>query len=169
MAYNKALVKMKVNRRLNDTFVGIIEDLPISEFNSTKNALVVQNKNSLITYEQFYNYVYRIVLEYVPRDGENPLVKAIKMFPRAIKNAQRIKQNNDIIAFQNEILEKYFYSSGDENIKEKLLELEMNINQLVEEGELEILESVLSNFDDRMRSGLLSDLRQLSAVLDKRK
>ena len=109
MAYNKALVKMKVNRRLNDTFVGIIEDLPISEFNSTKNALVVQNKNSLITYEQFYNYVYRIVLEYVPRDGENPLVKAIKMFPRAIKNAQRIKQNNDIIAFQNEILEKYFY------------------------------------------------------------
>lgn len=169
MAYNKALVKMKVNRRLNDTFVGIIEDLPISEFNSTKNALVVQNKNSLITYEQFYNYVYRIVLEYVPRDGENPLVKAIKMFPRAIKNAQRIKQNNDIIAFQNEILEKYFYSSGDENIKEKLLELEMNINQLVEEGELEILESVLSNFDDRMRSGLLSDLRQLSAMLDKRK
>lgn len=169
MAYNKALVKMKVNRRLNDTFVGIIEDLPISEFNSTKNALVVQNKNSLITYEQFYNYVYRIVLEYVPRNGENPLVKAIKMFPRAIKNAQRIKQNNDIIAFQNEILEKYFYSSGDENIKEKLLELEMNINQLVEEGELEILESVLSNFDDRMRSGLLSDLRQLSAMLDKRK
>ena len=169
MAYNKALVKMKVNRRLNDTFVGIIEDLPISEFNSTKNALVVQNKNSLITYEQFYNYVYRIVLEYVPRNGENPLVKAIKMFPRAIKNAQRIKQNNDIIAFQNEILEKYFYSSGDENIKEKLIELEMNINQLVEEGELEILESVLSNFDDRMRSGLLSDLRQLSAMLDKRK
>lgn len=169
MAYNKALVKMKVNRRLNDTFVGIIEDLPISEFNSTKNALVVQNKNSLITYEQFYNYVYRIVLEYVPRNGENPLVKAIKMFPRAIKNAQQIKQNNDIIAFQNEILEKYFYSSGDENIKEKLLELEMNINQLVEEGELEILESVLSNFDDRMRSGLLSDLRQLSAMLDKRK
>ena len=45
----------------------------------------------------------------------------------------------------------------------------MNINQLVEEGEMEILESVLSNFDDRMRSGLLSDLRQLSAVLDKRK
>ena len=121
-----------------------------------------------MTYEQFYNYIYRIVLEYVPREGENPLMKAIKMFPRAIKNVQRIKQNNDIIAFQREILDKYFYNSGDDNIKEKLLELEENINQLIAEDEMEIFEDVLTHFDDRMRSGLLSDLERLSAMLKNR-
>jgi len=168
MDYNKALVKMKVNRRINDTFLGIIKDLPSSEFSPRKNALIVQNKNSLMTYEQFYNYIYRIVLEYVPREGENPLMKAIKMFPRAIKNVQRIKQNNDIIAFQREILDKYFYNSGDDNIKEKLLELEENINQLIAEDEMEIFEDVLTHFDDRMRSGLLSDLERLSAMLKNR-
>lgn len=169
MVYNKALVKMKVNRRISDTFIGIIEDLPTSEFNPRKNALIVQNKNTLITYEQFYNYIYRIVLEYVPRDGENPLMKAIKMFPRAIKNAQRIKQNNEIITFQNEILKKYFYIPGDNNVKEKLLELEENINQLIEDDEMEILDPVLSNFNERMRSGLLADLEKLSDMMDKRK
>jgi hypothetical protein len=105
----------------------------------------------------------------VPRDGENLLMKAIKMFPRAIKNAQRIKLNNEIIAFQNEILNKYFYNSGDNNVKEKLLELEENINQLIEDDEMEILEPVLSNFNERMRSGLLADLEKLSDMIDKRK
>lgn len=169
MDYSKTLVKMKVNRRLNDIFIGIIHDLPTTEYDPRKNALIVQNTNSLITYEQFYNCIYRIVLEYVPRDGENPLVKAIKMFPRAIKNTQRIKQNNEIIAFQNEILNKYFYNSGDDNIKEKLTELEENINQLIEDDEMEIFERVLSNFDERIRSGLLSDLENLSLKLEKRK
>lgn len=169
MVYNKAFVKMKVNRRINDVFVGIIEDLPASDFNSRKNELIVKNKNSLITYEQFYNYIYRIVLEYVPSDGENPLMKAIKMFPRAIKNSQRIMQNNEIITFQNEILNKYFYISGDNNIKEKLVELEENINQLIEDDEIEILERVLLNFNERMRSGLLEDLEKLSDMMAKRK
>ena len=169
MDYSKTLVKMKVNRRLNDTFIGIIHDLPTSEFDPRKNALMVQNKNSLMTYEQFYNYIYKIVLEYVPRDGENPLIKAIKMFPRAIKNLQRIKQNNEIIIFQNEILDKYFYNSGVDNVKEKISELEENISQLIEDGEMELLEPVLSSFDERMRSGLLSDLEHLSLMLDKRK
>lgn len=169
MVYNKTLIKMKVNHRINDTFVRIIEDLPKQEINPCKQALAVQNKNTLITYEQFYNYIYRIVLEYVPSDGENPLMKAIKMFPRAIKNARRIKLNNEIISFQNEIMDKYFYIPGNNNVKEKLLELEENINQLIEDEEMDILENVLSNFNERMRSGLLADLKKLSIMMDKRK
>lgn len=169
MVYNKTLIKMKVNHRVNDTFVRIIDDLPKQEINPCKQALAVQNKNTLITYEQFYNYIYRIVLEYVPSDGENPLMKAIKMFPRAIKNARRIKLNNEIISFQNEILDKYFYILGNNNVKEKLLELEENINQLIEDGEMDILENVLSNFNERMRSGLLADLKKLSIMMDKQK
>lgn len=169
MVYNKTLIKMKVNHRINDTFVRIIEDLPKQEINPCKQALAVQNKNTLITYEQFYNYIYRIVLEYVPSDGENPLIKAIKMFPRAIKNARRIKLNNEIISFQNEIMDKYFYIPGNNNVKEKLLELEENINQLIEDEEMDILENVLSNFNERMRSGLLADLKKLSIMMDKRK
>lgn len=168
MGYNKALIKMKVNRRINDTFARIIEDLPKPEINPCKKALVLQNKITLITYEQFYNYIYRIVLEYVPRDGENPLMKAIKMFPRAIKNARHIKLNYEIITFQNEILDKYFYIPGNNNVKEKLLELEENINQLIEDEEMDILENVLSNFNERMRSGLLADLKTLSIMMDKR-
>lgn len=168
MDYNKALVKMKINRRINDTFLGIIKDLPLSEFAAEKNTLIVQNKNSLMTYEQFYNYVYRIVLEYVPREGENPLMKAIKMLPRTIKNVQRIKQNNDIIEFQKEILDKYFYNSGADNIKEKLVELEENINLLIAEDEIEILEDVLTRFDDRMHKGMISDLEKLSVMLKNR-
>ena len=169
MVYNKTLIKMKVNHRVNDTFVRIIDDLPKQEINPCKQALAVQNKNTLITYEQFYNYIYRIVLEYVPSDGENQLMKAIKMFPRAIKNARRIKLNNEIISFQNEILDKYFYILGNNNVKEKLLELEENINQLIEDGEMDILENVLSNFNERMRSGLLADLKKLSIMMDKQK
>ena len=108
------------------------------------------------------------MLEYVPREGENPLMKAIKMLPRTIKNVQRIKQNNDIIEFQKEILDKYFYNSGADNIKEKLVELEENINLLIAEDEIEILEDVLTRFDDRMHKGMISDLEKLSVMLKNR-
>ena len=132
------------------------------------NALIVQQKNNLISYEQFYNIIYRRVLEYIPAENENPLLKAIMMLPRAIKNVRRIKQNNEIIKLQQEILDKYFYCAGDENIKTKLLELENEIDTLIAKNELEILDLVLSRFDERMRSGVLEDLKRLSQLLDKR-
>lgn len=169
MGYNKALMKMKAKSRLNDTFVGIINDLPNPENCYRNNELIVQQNNELITYtyEQFYNMVYRTVLEYVPRDNENPLIKVIKMLPKAIKNINRITKNSQIIKFQNYILNKYFYDSSDDNIKEKLLELENNINQLIENGDFDYLEPVLSSFDERMRSGLLKDLEVLSQLLER--
>lgn len=169
MDYNQGLVRLKVKKRLNDLFIGIIQDIPESEFNPGRNALIVQQQNNIMTYEQFYNVVYRIVLEYIPRDNENPLFRAIKMLPRAMKNIQRINQNKDIIKFQNEILDNYFYDSGNKNIKEKVSELEKEVNKLIEVNNFEILERVLSNFEDRMRSGLLNDLAVLSQLLDKRK
>ena len=169
MDYNQGLVRLKVKKRLNDLFIGIIQDIPESEFNPGRNALIVQQQNNIMTYEQFYNVVYRIVLEYIPRDNENPLLRAIKMLPRTMKNIQRINQNKDIIKFQNEILDNYFYDSGNKNIKEKVSELEKEVNKLIEVNNFEILERVLSNFEDRMRSGLLNDLAVLSQLLDKRK
>lgn len=168
MGYNKGLVKLMVHNRLNDTFVRIIQNIPNSELNPKSNALIVKSKNSLMTYEQFYNMIYMIVLEYIPNENENPLFKAIKMFPRAIKNIRRIKQNDEIINFQKKILDKYFYTSGDENIKEKLSELENEIDLLIDNNELEILDPVLLRFDERMRSGLLADLEHLSQLLNEK-
>ena len=168
MDYNKSLVRMKVKTRLSDTFVGIIHDIPSPELNPSVNALVVSSQNSLMTYDQFYNTVYKCVLEYIPRENENPLISVIRMMPKAIKNAKRIKNNTEIIKNQNEILDKYFYVSGDNNIKEKLGELKEAIDQLIEDNDLDIIEGVLKNFDDRMRMGLLKDLGILSQLLTKR-
>ncbi len=168
MGYNKGLVKLMVHNRLNDTFVRIIQDIPNSELNPKSNTLILKQNDSLMTYEQFYSMIYMIVLEYIPNENENPLFKAIKMFPRAIKNIRRIKQNDEIINLQKEILGKYFYISGDENIKEKLSELENEIDQLIDNNELEILDPVLLRFDERMRSGLLADLEHLSQLLNER-
>lgn len=167
MVYHKELVKIKVKSRLNDIFIGIIQDIPSSEFNPISN-VVCEKKNNIMTYESFYNVLYRCVLEYIPIHNENPLLKSIKMAPRVIKNIQNIKCNVEIVKFQKKILGKYFYFSGDSNIKEKLSELEKNVNQLIEEDELEILEDVLLRFDDRIRSGLLADLEYLTHLLDKR-
>ncbi|MEZ3516159.1 MAG: hypothetical protein K1W37_13115 [Lachnospiraceae bacterium] len=168
MDYNKGLVKLMVRDRLHNTFVEIIQDIPNPELSPKSSALIVKQKNSLMTYEQFYNIIYMMVLDYIPNEDENPLFKAIEMFPKAIKNIHRIQQNKEIINLQKEILDKYFYTSGDENIKEKLLELENEINLLIDDNDLKILDRVLLSFDERMRSGLLTDLESLSQLLNKR-
>lgn len=159
---------MKVKTRLSETFTRIIRDIPSPELNPSINALVVSSQNSLMTYDQFYNTVYKCVLEYIPRENDNPLIKAIRMMPKAIRNTQQIRNNTEIIKKQNEILHKYFYSQEDKNIKNKLSELKEAINQLIEDDDLDTIESVLKNFDDRMRMGLLKDLEVLSQLLTKR-
>lgn len=169
MDYKKGLVNLKAKSRLNDIFVGIIKDIHDLGFNSRSNDLVKQQKNSLITCEQFYNIIYIIVLEYIPKNSEQPLRKAIRMLPKAIKNIHRIKQNNEIIKFQKEILDKYFYTSGCNNIKKKLSELENEVNKLINDDDLEILEDVLLGFDKRIHLGLLNDLERLSRLLDERR
>lgn len=168
MGYNKELARIKVNYRLNDMFVKIIQDIPNSELNPRSNTLTLPQKNRLMSYDQFYKRIYMIVLDYIPSENENPLFKAIKMLPRAIKNTRRIKQNIEIIKFQQEILDKYFYTQCDDNIKEKLSELKNAVNQLIDNDDFEILDDVLSRFDERMRSGLLSDLIHLSQLLEQR-
>lgn len=160
---------MKVNREINNIFVGIIKDVPAPIVKLPKDALVPYNKNGTVLYDQFYNDLYRIVLAYVPRGNENPIKKAIIMLPRAISNAKRVKDNSEIISKQNEILDKYFYLSGNENIKEKLEELKGVLDELMDSGDIEILETVLSRFDDRIRRGLLVDLDTLSKMLEERR
>lgn len=168
MGYNKSFIKLKVYSKLNNTFIGIIRDIPSPDLKQGNNTLFVQQKSGLMSYEQFYNIIYRIVSEYVPAENENPLFKAIMMFPKAMKNARRIKQNNEIIKVQRDILERYFYTLGNDNIKIKLSELEKEIDLLICENEFEILDLVLARFDERMRSGLLADLEHLSQLLEKR-
>lgn len=89
---------MKVNREINNIFVGIIKDVPAPIVKLPKDALVPYNKNGTVLYDQFYNDLYRIVLAYVPRGNENPIKKAIIMLPRAISNAKRVKDNSEIIS-----------------------------------------------------------------------
>lgn len=165
---NNALLRMKVNHRLNDVFTRIIQDIPNTELKTSKNALAVTQKNGLMTYEEFYEIVYRSVLEYVPRDGENSMLMVIKMLPRVTKNIQRIKINDEIIRKQNEILQKYFFKSAPDNIKKKLKKLETSINKLIKNNEVDLIEACLNNFESRMRDGLLTDLKELSNLLDKR-
>lgn len=66
-------------------------------------------------------------------------------------------------------MDKYFYLSGNENIKEKLEELKVVLDELMDSGDIEILETVLSRFDDRIRRGLLVDLDTLSKMLEERR
>ena len=168
MGCHKGLIKLAVRNRLNDTFVRIIQDIPAAELKTQNNALLVKQNGNLMTYDQFYSMLYLRVLEYIPGEKENPLFKVIKMLPKTIENIYRIKQNNEIINFQKTILDEYFYTPGDKNIKEKLSELENAIDQLIDNGELETLDDVLSRFDERMRSGLLADLERLSQLLNQR-
>lgn len=169
MDYHKNLVRLKVHSRLNDTFVGIIQDIPSADLKIGNNALIVRQKNNLMSFEQFYNIIYRIVSEYVPTENEDPILKAIKMLPKALQNACRIKQNYEIKKLQKKILNEYFYRAGNNNIKTKLSELETGIDILIEENNLKDLDETLSRFDERMRNGLLKDLNHLSQLLEKRK
>jgi len=69
----------------------------------------------------------------------------------------------------NEILNEL--RTIDEQIDElttRVIELENEINLLIDDNDLKILDRVLLSFDERMRSGLLTDLESLSQLLNKR-
>ena len=165
---NNCFEKVKVNTKISNIFVGIIKDIPSSELCSNYRTLTVQKRNSLISYEDFYMIIYKCVLEYVPRKGENLILKIIKKLPTTIKNIQHIIDNKKIIEFQQYILDKYFYDKdSDNNIKKKINELKSNIEELIKLGEVEHLDIILDHFDDRMRTGLLTDLKKLSSLMNK--
>ena len=69
---------------------------------------------------------------------------------------------------QRKILDKYFYISGDMNIKEKIDELKFYVDDLIESEDLEDLDSVLNNFEERMRDYFLNDMKSLADLLEKR-
>jgi hypothetical protein len=170
MDYNKgnSLYDMKINLKLNSTFHGILEDMPAVSIGNNTNAEIALVKNEVLTYESFYNTLYTCVLQYVPSENENVLQKAISMLPRVIRNVKRLKTNKNIICLQNEILNKYFYESGDYNIKEKLVELKEQLEQLVIDKDYECIDSVLQRFDIFMREKFLSDINDLSKMIDDR-
>lgn len=172
MDYNKySFLKMKVNSKVSAIFTGIIEDIPNFEEKCNDYALV--KKGGLITYEKFYLIVYKCVLDYIPKEDENLLIKAITMLPRAKKNIQRIIDNKGILELQRSILDKYFYSHGNGgtnyNIKDKINELKDQIDELIADGDLQMLDAVLEHFENRMRDGFLADMKKLSLLLEKRK
>lgn len=162
----KSIFSMKVNSKLDNMFRGIIEDIPTLENSGSELALI--QKGELISYEGFYNILYKCVLEYIPKKNENPLIKAIVMLPRAIKNVKRIAANSEIIEFQRKILNDYFYMPGKKNIKEKVNELKNAIDELIEVGDYQILEDVLENFENRIRNDFLKDMEKLADLLKKR-
>lgn len=168
MVCNKYLIRLKVKNQLSEVFIGILHEISELGLCSEKDELMIQQNNGLMNGDQFLHDLYMIVKRYVPVKNENLLIKAIGLLPRAIKNVQHIKQNSGIIVLQDKILDKYFNSMSDENIKKKLQELENEIDRIIEEEDdrLKVIESLLSNFKDRMRAGFVSDLEHLSQLLE---
>lgn len=161
---------MKVNSRVSGVFSDIISDIPYPSIKKGGNELIAHSQNTLISYEDFYNIMYRCVLEYVPRKNENPLITAVRKLPNAIKNVKRIKANTKIIELQHNILEKYFYKheNNEDNLRNKIDELKSEVDKLIEVGEVEYLDSVLNNFEERMKRGFLNDMRILSQLMENR-
>lgn len=169
MDYKKDIfIKMKVNSKVSAVFTNIISDIPYPSFRTGGTALIKQAQNTIISYEDFYNIVYKCVLEYIPKKDENLLVKIIVKFPKAIKNVQRINENSEIIKLQHDILNKYFYNHGDMNLRDKINELKIQVNELIELGDLEYLETILDRFEERMRNSFLCDMKKLSQLLENR-
>ena len=54
------------------------------------------------------------------------------------------------------------------NIKEKIDELKFYVDDLIESEDLEDLDSVLNNFEERMRDYFLNDMKSLADLLEKR-
>lgn len=163
----KSTFDKEVNSKLNDMFHRIIEDIPAACKNqSTEIALV--KKGDIISYEKFCVILYKSVLDYIPEEGENPLVKAIAMLPRFVTNVKRIKANKEIKKLQKIILNKYFYLPGDDNIKSKVKELKSQIGDL-EEDDYQILDNIMERFEDRIRTGFLTDMSELARLMEKRK
>ena len=117
MVCNKYLIRLKVKNQLSEIFIGILQEISELGLCSEKDELMIQQNNGLMNGDQFLNDLYMIVKRYVPAKNENLLIKAIGLLPRAIKNVQHIKQNSGIIVLQDKILDKYFNSMSDENIK----------------------------------------------------
>ena len=163
--------QMKINYRVNTVFANIIDDLPRNADGKTlvtsKQYLAETNNNQFINYSEFCRILYCYIQMYIPRRGENPLLKAVKMFPRFIENLRNINNNYTIIELQNTILHTYFLDSGDKNVKEKIAELKSELQTLVDNDEVEFIDSVIDRFETRMREGLLSDLEELSRLLNR--
>ena len=97
-----------MKNQLSEVFIGILHEISELGLCSEKDELMIQQNNGLMNGDQFLHDLYMIVKRYVPVKNENLLIKAI---------GQHIKQNSGIIVLQDKILDKYFNSMSDENIK----------------------------------------------------
>lgn len=171
MDCNNEQIRLMVKQRVSDTFIKIINDLPDSDFNPQKNALIVQKNSELITSMELYNILHEYITNIIPKKSDNTktiIKKIIFLIPGTIKDLVDIKNNVKIISYQNQILNKYFTDTGEFSIKEKISDLEKHISNLVEKEDLEYLDIVLSNFSERVHSELLKDLEVLSVLLKKK-
>lgn len=162
----------EINRRVNEVFVKILDDLPKDEkgnaFVSGKQYLAATDGNQIVNYAKFYEQLYSMIFMYIPKEGENPIVKLIFVVPRIYKNIKRIKAADKIIAFQNEILDKYFRKPTGDNIKNKILELKETINAYDIIDDKDLFDQIIYNFEDRMRKGIMKDLIKLSKLKEER-
>ena len=174
MDYENSITNVQIDEKLNNVFCNIIKDIPNLHNKNTEIATI--KKGQMISYGDFLKILYNSVLEYVPKDNENILIKIITKLPKVIKNINHFSANIAIIKLQNKILNDYFYSHGDKNIKLKLEELKANIKNLVNDGEYEMIDAVIESFDDWIRNGshseenkgFLNDMKDLADKLEKR-
>lgn len=166
MGSDDRFLKRKVRVKLNNTFCRIVNDIPSL---GSQGQIVVIRKGEIITCDQFYNILLRCVIEYIPHNGENFLIKAITKLPRLISNIKEIKQNHEIIILQESILNKYFYLPGNDNIKEKIVELKKEIDFLIaDEPDLfvDVVDRILDNFEARMKDGIVKDIKNLYSLIN---
>lgn len=165
MDYKNSIVKLKIDKQISKVFSSIINDIPYPELQHRNTELSQKSNELIITYDVFYNILYKCVLEYIPQENEHSLLKAIKMMPKAIRNVKRININKKVIELQQCILDKYFCIPGKDNIKDKIAKFR---DSIIEMETWEEVEMAIKNFEERMRNGLLKDLETLSLLLEQR-
>lgn len=160
-------IRMKVNLQISKMFASIISDIPGTSCKERKNELSIQ-KNRLISMDAFCDAMYKYALECIPNEEESFFSRFIRNTSSTAENIKRINETKKIIKLQNNILDKYFRIHGEFNIKDKINELNREVNNLIEDGNIEYLDRVLENFEGRMRSSFLTDMKKLSQLLSDR-
>lgn len=149
-------LKKEVDKRVSEVFTRILQEIPESEF---------QEKNGvLISYNDFLDRLSNTLIQCSQKPSESPkntgkgsllIVMGITIF--------QIAKNHIFLNKQKKFMGKYFGESSNYNIKNKISELKLQIDNLLSEKDMnmEDVKDVLDNFEMRMRKDFLSDLKEL--------
>lgn len=166
------MLSSEVNKKVNAIFVDIIDEFSLclnpgtGTMNRGKLDVVSSKKN--MDYDDFLREIKRYTRMYMQQENESSLQQSVQLFPRAFRNAKRIKKNIEIIKLQKIILKKYFNEESDENISKKLIEFKNAIHRCIKDHDDEFIDCLIDRFADGMRFGLLQDLKKLANLMNER-